>query len=254
MERVKFGWQEMEWTGTLEFRYEGGAIDWTVLCACGAGDDDGEMMVASTICEIWQLTRRLGFDNVDTIPSLFTCKNCYASLVQPRMDPYQATGALAIIVFRVSLLKSLFLHPDHGTDSKIRFLLGRKEGIACWGLFTGRSSMCLFHIQYNLDGQFEQWCLADEQTADANLQVALDWACGKGSANCSKIQVNQPCYLPNTVRDHASYAFNSYYQKFKHKEKLSASLRQAKADDNTYADIHGINLASSSLIPDATEL
>ncbi|KAK2993836.1 hypothetical protein RJ640_023720 [Escallonia rubra] len=49
------------------------------------------------------------------------------------------------------------------------------------------------------NGQFEQWCIADEQTADADLHVALDWACGKGNANCSMIQVNQPCYLPNTV-------------------------------------------------------
>ncbi|KAM7495277.1 hypothetical protein LguiB_029886 [Lonicera macranthoides] len=66
-------------------------------------------------------------------------------------------------------------------------------------------------------GQFEQWCIADEQTSDSELQVALDWACGKGGGDCSKIQVNQPCYLPNNVRDHASYAFNNYYQKFKHK-------------------------------------
>uniref|UniRef100_A0A6N2MG73 X8 domain-containing protein n=1 Tax=Salix viminalis TaxID=40686 RepID=A0A6N2MG73_SALVM len=67
------------------------------------------------------------------------------------------------------------------------------------------------------DGELEQWCIADEQTPDGELQIALDWACGKGGADCSKIQVNQPCYLPNTVRDHASYAFNSYFQKFKHK-------------------------------------
>ncbi|KAG6750143.1 hypothetical protein POTOM_047225 [Populus tomentosa] len=67
------------------------------------------------------------------------------------------------------------------------------------------------------DGELEQWCVADEQTPDDELHMALDWACGKGGADCSKIQVNQPCYLPNTVRDHASYAFNSYFQKFKHK-------------------------------------
>ncbi|OMO51822.1 hypothetical protein CCACVL1_29569, partial [Corchorus capsularis] len=64
-------------------------------------------------------------------------------------------------------------------------------------------------------GEFEQWCIADEQTPDDELQAAIDWACGKGGADCSKIQVNQPCYLPNTVRSHASYAFNDYFQKFK---------------------------------------
>ncbi|XP_022966757.1 PLASMODESMATA CALLOSE-BINDING PROTEIN 5-like isoform X2 [Cucurbita maxima] len=67
------------------------------------------------------------------------------------------------------------------------------------------------------EGQFEEWCIADEQVPDDELQRALDWACGKGGANCGDIQVKRPCFYPDTVRDHASYAFNSYYQKFKHK-------------------------------------
>ncbi|OMO76956.1 hypothetical protein CCACVL1_15276 [Corchorus capsularis] len=65
--------------------------------------------------------------------------------------------------------------------------------------------------------ELREWCIADKQTPDEELKKALDWACGKGGADCSKLQVNQPCYHPNTIRDHASYAFNSYYHKFKTK-------------------------------------
>ncbi|KAL4560984.1 hypothetical protein LXL04_033142 [Taraxacum kok-saghyz] len=57
------------------------------------------------------------------------------------------------------------------------------------------------------------FCVVRKGADPGGLQSGLNWACGQGQANCSAIQSGQPCYLPNTVQNHASYAYNDYYQR-----------------------------------------
>ncbi|MED6204942.1 hypothetical protein PIB30_013445 [Stylosanthes scabra] len=59
------------------------------------------------------------------------------------------------------------------------------------------------------------WCVAKPHVPEDTLQEGLDYACGEGGADCTDILPQGNCYSPDTVVAHASYAFNSYWQKHK---------------------------------------
>ncbi|KAF2303728.1 hypothetical protein GH714_021488 [Hevea brasiliensis] len=90
---------------------------------------------------------------------------------------------------------------------------------ANWGLFYGNSTpVYLLHVYGSgtflaNDTTNQTYCIAMDGVDSRTLQAALDWACGPGTANCSEIQPGEDCYQPNNVKNHASYAFDSYYQK-----------------------------------------
>ncbi|XP_057545729.1 glucan endo-1,3-beta-glucosidase 1-like [Amaranthus tricolor] len=89
---------------------------------------------------------------------------------------------------------------------------------ANWGLFYANTTpVYLLHVSGSgtflaNDTTNQTYCIAMDGMDTRTLQTALDWACGPGRANCSEIQPGESCYQPNNVQNHASYAFDSYYQ------------------------------------------
>jgi hypothetical protein len=77
--------------------------------------------------------------------------------------------------------------------------------------FHQRSLTKLFIFLIAAEGRI--WCVASPRATEAALQDGLNYACGQGGVDCSAIQPGGSCFQPDTVLDHASYAFNSFFQK-----------------------------------------
>lgn len=60
----------------------------------------------------------------------------------------------------------------------------------------------------------KKWCVPKSDASDAALQQNIDYVCSSTKVDCKAIQASGPCFEPNTVRSHASYAMNAYYQAF----------------------------------------
>ncbi|KAI3754226.1 hypothetical protein L1987_54005 [Smallanthus sonchifolius] len=78
--------------------------------------------------------------------------------------------------------------------------------------FTGRGTVDV-NNGGNLTGvNGTSWCIAYPNASEGDLRNGLDWACGSGNVDCLPVQPSQPCFEPDSLVSHASYAFNSYYQ------------------------------------------
>ncbi|KAJ4833870.1 hypothetical protein Tsubulata_039780 [Turnera subulata] len=86
-----------------------------------------------------------------------------------------------------------------------------------WGLFNANGEpVYILHLTGSgsvlaNDTTNQTYCTAKEGADPKMLQAALDWACGPGKVDCSAILQGEPCYEPDNVIAHATYAFDSYY-------------------------------------------
>ncbi|KAF8396785.1 hypothetical protein HHK36_018417 [Tetracentron sinense] len=60
-------------------------------------------------------------------------------------------------------------------------------------------------------GSGKMWCVAKSGASDHALQANIDFVCSSG-VDCKPIQAGGACFNPNTIRSHASYIMNAYYQ------------------------------------------
>lgn len=59
------------------------------------------------------------------------------------------------------------------------------------------------------------WCVAARGSNETLVAAALSYACSQGNKTCDPIQPGKPCFKPDSVFWHASYAFSSYWAQFK---------------------------------------
>ncbi|XP_010670126.2 glucan endo-1,3-beta-glucosidase 2 [Beta vulgaris subsp. vulgaris] len=87
-----------------------------------------------------------------------------------------------------------------------------------WGLFDSNGKpIYILHLTeagsvLANDTTNQTYCTARDGADKRMLQAALDWACGPGKVDCSALLQGEPCYEPDNVFAHATYAFNTYYQ------------------------------------------
>ncbi|CAK8560200.1 unnamed protein product [Lathyrus sativus] len=60
------------------------------------------------------------------------------------------------------------------------------------------------------------WCVVAEGANETAVVEALSYACLQGNQTCDSVQPGKPCFKPDSVMGHASFAFSSYWAQFRH--------------------------------------
>ncbi|XP_051117933.1 glucan endo-1,3-beta-glucosidase 2-like [Andrographis paniculata] len=115
-----------------------------------------------------------------------------------------------------------------------------------WGLFNSDGAP-IYILRLTGSGSIlandttnQTYCIPKDGVDVKMLQAALDWACGPGKVDCSSMKQGQPCYEPDTVFAHATYAFDAYYHQME--------MASGSCDFNGVATITTTNPSHGSCI------
>lgn len=113
---------------------------------------------------------------------------------------------------RPGLAVSTFIYELYNEDMKAGPISEKN-----WGLFDA-NGVPIYILRLTGSGMVlandttnQTYCTAKEGSDPKMLQAALDWACGAGKVDCSPLLQGKPCYEPDTIASHATYAFDTYY-------------------------------------------
>ncbi|KAE8714521.1 putative glucan endo-1,3-beta-glucosidase A6 [Hibiscus syriacus] len=107
-----------------------------------------------------------------------------------------------------------------GPTTERHWGLLRSNGMSVYDIdITGRRRLSSYKplpaARNNVAYRGKLWCEVAPGADASNLSSALAYACSQGNQTCAALNPGQPCYEPVSVFWHASYAFSSYWAKFR---------------------------------------
>ncbi|PIN24292.1 Glucan endo-1,3-beta-D-glucosidase [Handroanthus impetiginosus] len=181
--------------------------------------------------------RKFGFDNISIAVSETGWPHA-GDIDQPGANAYNAA------TYNRNLVRKMTSNPPLGTPAKpgveiptFIFSLydeNQKSGPGTerhWGLLEN-NGMPIYEVDFtgtrpekeyselvkpvsNMPYNGKIWCVAANAVSPMELAAALDMACGQGNGTCAELAPGKGCYEPVSVIAHASYAFSSYWAKFR---------------------------------------
>ncbi|XP_048232543.1 probable glucan endo-1,3-beta-glucosidase A6 isoform X2 [Ricinus communis] len=159
------------------------------------------------------------------------------------MDVLQTTSPPSNGTFR-NLIKKMTAKPPIGTPARPGVVIptfifslyneNRKTGPGTerhWGLLNANGT-AIYEIDLSgkqADSEYRAlpqpnnnkpykgklWCIAAQGADLTELGTAVTFACSQGNGTCDALAPGKACYEPVSITSHASYAFSSYWAKFR---------------------------------------